>query len=178
MYLNKHDLKLRRSISVKPLRVILLASFPHTHPVLEALPRLCISFCTILGRGPKQPPKTAIFSTQDHAAAAIAAGGTPVFAIKGQTLTEHWDYLDRSFLFPEGANMILDDGGDATLYVLLGARVEAGERETKESLYCTQSLCQHGHQRRQRRGARQRVVRSLGQISLLSQLKPQPCQTV
>ena len=68
-----------------------------------------------------------IFSTQDHAAAAIAAGGTPVFAIKGQTLEEHWDYLDRSFLFPEGANMILDDGGDATLYVLLGARAEAGE---------------------------------------------------
>ena len=68
-----------------------------------------------------------IFSTQDHAAAAIAAGGTPVFAVKGQTLTEHWDYLDRSFMFPEGANMILDDGGDATLYVLLGARMEAGE---------------------------------------------------
>ncbi len=68
-----------------------------------------------------------IFSTQDHAAAAIAAGGTPVFAIKGQTLEEHWDYLDKSFLFPEGANMILDDGGDATLYVLLGARIEAGE---------------------------------------------------
>ncbi|WP_386679329.1 adenosylhomocysteinase [Loktanella sp. R86503] len=68
-----------------------------------------------------------IFSTQDHAAAAIAAGGTPVFAIKGQTLEEHWDYLDRSFQFPEGANMILDDGGDATLYILLGARAEAGE---------------------------------------------------
>ena len=68
-----------------------------------------------------------IFSTQDHAAAAIAAGGTPVFAIKGQTLEEHWDYLDKSFMFPEGANMILDDGGDATLYVLLGARAEAGE---------------------------------------------------
>ena len=68
-----------------------------------------------------------IFSTQDHAAAAIAAGGTPVFAVKGQSLVEHWDYLDKSFMFPEGANMILDDGGDATLYVLLGARVEAGE---------------------------------------------------
>ncbi|QIE46184.1 adenosylhomocysteinase [Pseudohalocynthiibacter aestuariivivens] len=68
-----------------------------------------------------------IFSTQDHAAAAIAEGGTPVFAVKGQTLVEHWDYLDKSFMFPEGANMILDDGGDATLYVLLGARVEAGE---------------------------------------------------
>ena len=68
-----------------------------------------------------------IFSTQDHAAAAIAAGGTPVFAVKGQTLEEHWDYLDKSFMFPEGPNMILDDGGDATLYVLLGARMEAGE---------------------------------------------------
>ena len=70
-----------------------------------------------------------IFSTQDHAAAAIAAGGTPVFAIKGQNLVEHWDYLDKSFAFPEGANLILDDGGDATLYVLLGARVEAGETD-------------------------------------------------
>ena len=67
-----------------------------------------------------------VFSTQDHAAAAIAEGGTPVFAIKGQSLTEHWDYLDRSFQFPDGPNMILDDGGDATLYVLLGARAEAG----------------------------------------------------
>ncbi len=68
-----------------------------------------------------------IFSTQDHAAAAIAEGGTPVFAIKGQSLTEHWDYLDKSFQFTDGPNMILDDGGDATLYVLLGARAEAGE---------------------------------------------------
>ena len=69
-----------------------------------------------------------IFSTQDHAAAAIAKGGTPVFAIKGETLEEYWAYTDRIFDFAEGtANMILDDGGDATLYVLLGARVEAGE---------------------------------------------------
>ncbi len=68
-----------------------------------------------------------IFSTQDHAAAAIAAGGTPVFAIKGQSLEEHWDYLDKSFMFPEGPNLILDDGGDATLYILLGARAETGE---------------------------------------------------
>ncbi|MEO9864407.1 MAG: adenosylhomocysteinase [Yoonia sp.] len=73
-----------------------------------------------------------IFSTQDHAAAAIAESGVPVFAIKGQSLTEHWDYLDRSFMFPEGANLILDDGGDATLYVLLGARVEAGETDLIE----------------------------------------------
>ena len=68
-----------------------------------------------------------IFSTQDHAAAAVAQAGVPVFAIKGQSLEEHWDYLDKSFMFPEGANLILDDGGDATLYVLLGARAEAGE---------------------------------------------------
>ena len=68
-----------------------------------------------------------IFSTQDHAAAAIAESGVPVFAIKGQSLEEHWDYLDKSFMFPEGPNLILDDGGDATLYILLGARAEAGE---------------------------------------------------
>ena len=68
-----------------------------------------------------------IFSTQDHAAAAIAAADVPVFAVKGQSLEEHWDYLDKSFQFPEGPNLILDDGGDATLYILLGARAEAGE---------------------------------------------------
>jgi adenosylhomocysteinase len=71
-----------------------------------------------------------IFSTQDHAAAAIAEGGTPVFAIKGETLEEYWDYADKIFDFggPGGTcNMILDDGGDATMYILLGARVEAGE---------------------------------------------------
>ena len=71
-----------------------------------------------------------IFSTQDHAAAAIAAGGTPVFAVKGETLEDYWAYTDRIFQFPEGgANMILDDGGDATLYVLMGARVEEGETD-------------------------------------------------
>ena len=68
-----------------------------------------------------------IYSTQDHAAAAIAKSGVPVFAIKGQSLEEHWDYLDKSFQFADGPNLILDDGGDATLYVLLGARAEAGE---------------------------------------------------
>jgi adenosylhomocysteinase len=71
-----------------------------------------------------------IFSTQDHAAAAIAETGTPVFAIKGETLTDYWAYTDKIFQFPEGTcNMILDDGGDATLYVLMGARVEAGETD-------------------------------------------------
>ena len=68
-----------------------------------------------------------IFSTQDHAAAAIAAAGVPVFAIKGETLDEYWDYADKIFDFDEGANLILDDGGDATMYILIGARVEAGE---------------------------------------------------
>ena len=71
-----------------------------------------------------------IFSTQDHAAAAIAATGTPVFAIKGETLEDYWAYTDMIFRFPEGTcNMILDDGGDATLYILMGARVEAGETD-------------------------------------------------
>lgn len=70
-----------------------------------------------------------IFSTQDHAAAAIAAGGTPVFAVKGETLEEYWDYSDKIFQWADGglSNMILDDGGDATMYILLGARAEAGE---------------------------------------------------
>ena len=73
-----------------------------------------------------------IFSTQDHAAAAIAASGTPVFAIKGETLVDYWAYTDKIFQFGgEGGmcNMILDDGGDATLYILLGARVEEGEED-------------------------------------------------
>ena len=67
-----------------------------------------------------------IYSTQDHAAAAIAAGGTPVFAIKGETLTEYWDYTHRIFEWTDGgySNMILDDGGDATLLLHLGTRAE------------------------------------------------------
>ena len=67
-----------------------------------------------------------IYSTQDHAAAAIAAGGTPVFAVKGETLAEYWDYTHRIFEWPDGghANMILDDGGDATLLLHLGAKAE------------------------------------------------------
>ena len=70
-----------------------------------------------------------IFSTQDHAAAAIAATGTPVFAVKGETLEEYWTYTDQIFQWPDGepSNMILDDGGDATMYILIGARAEAGE---------------------------------------------------
>lgn len=70
-----------------------------------------------------------IFSTQDHAAAAIAARGIPVFAVKGETLEEYWTYTDKIFQWADGglSNMILDDGGDATMYILLGARAEAGE---------------------------------------------------
>ncbi|PZO73937.1 MAG: adenosylhomocysteinase, partial [Mesorhizobium amorphae] len=65
-----------------------------------------------------------IFSTQDHAAAAIAAAGVPVFAVKGETLEEYWEYTDRIFQWTDGGptNMILDDGGDATMYILIGAR--------------------------------------------------------
>jgi adenosylhomocysteinase len=67
-----------------------------------------------------------IFSTQDHAAAAIAAGGTPVFAVKGETLDEYWEYTHRIFEWPDGgySNMILDDGGDATLLLHLGSKAE------------------------------------------------------
>src|ERR1700691_785246 len=67
-----------------------------------------------------------IFSTQDHAAAAIAAAGYPVFAVKGETLAEYWDYTHRIFDWPDGnhSNMILDDGGDATLLLHLGTRAE------------------------------------------------------
>src|SRR5512139_2499583 len=67
-----------------------------------------------------------IYSTQDHAAAAIAASGTPVFAVKGETLDEYWDYTHRIFEFAggKGPNMILDDGGDATLLMHLGKRAE------------------------------------------------------
>ncbi len=67
-----------------------------------------------------------IFSTQDHAAAAIAESGVPVFAVKGETLTEYWDYTHRIFEWADGgySNMILDDGGDATLLLHLGAKAE------------------------------------------------------
>jgi adenosylhomocysteinase len=85
-----------------------------------------------------------IFSTQDHAAAAIAAQGTPVFAIKGETLEEYWDYAHRIFEWSDGGypNMILDDGGDATLLCVLGPKAEKDasvldkpENEEEEALY-------------------------------------------
>ena len=71
-----------------------------------------------------------IFSTQDHAASAIAEKNIPVFAKKGETLKEYWEYVDKIFTWSEDtfANMILDDGGDATLYIILGAKAESGER--------------------------------------------------
>ncbi|MBY0613277.1 MAG: adenosylhomocysteinase [Beijerinckiaceae bacterium] len=67
-----------------------------------------------------------IYSTQDHAAAAIAAGGTPVFAIKGETLEEYWEYVNRTIEWGDGGtpNLILDDGGDATMLIILGAEAE------------------------------------------------------
>ncbi|WP_239805807.1 adenosylhomocysteinase [Croceicoccus hydrothermalis] len=73
-----------------------------------------------------------IFSTQDHAAAAIAESGVPVFAIKGESLADYWDYVGRIFEWDADgsdntANLILDDGGDATMFALWGARLEAGE---------------------------------------------------
>ncbi|MPS70506.1 adenosylhomocysteinase [Novosphingobium aerophilum] len=74
-----------------------------------------------------------IFSTQDHAAAAIAAAGIPVYAIKGESLADYWDYVGKIFDWSTDedpnltANLILDDGGDATMFALWGARVEAGE---------------------------------------------------
>ena len=74
-----------------------------------------------------------IFSTQDHAAAAIADQGIPVFAVKGETLADYWTYVGRIFDWATEddadltANMILDDGGDATMFALWGARLEAGE---------------------------------------------------
>jgi len=86
-----------------------------------------------------------IFSTQDHAAAAIAVEGVPVFAYKGESLTEYWDFTHRIFDFAEGAaNMILDDGGDATLLVHLGARaaenpslLDKPNNEEERALYST-----------------------------------------
>src|SRR5690349_5214426 len=87
-----------------------------------------------------------IFSTQDHAAAALAEAGTPVFAYKGETLSDYWDYTHRIFEFgpqgsaTEGPNMILDDGGDATLLMHLGKRAEKDasvlDRPTSEEERC------------------------------------------
>ena len=88
-----------------------------------------------------------IYSTQDHAAAAIAAAGIPVFAKKGENLEDYWDYTHKIFEWADGGtpNMILDDGGDATLLIHLGMRAEAGDtafldmatNEEEEVLYAS-----------------------------------------
>ena len=74
-----------------------------------------------------------IFSTQDHAAAVIAKAGIPVFAKKGETVEEYWDYVDKIFTWSDGGypNMILDDGGDATSYIIFGAKMESGDEVLK-----------------------------------------------
>ena len=74
-----------------------------------------------------------IFSTQDHAAAVIAEAGIPVFAKKGETVQEYWEYVDKIFDWSDGGypNMILDDGGDATSYIIFGAKMEAGDEVLK-----------------------------------------------
>ena len=74
-----------------------------------------------------------IFSTQDHAAAVIAKDGIPVFAKKGETVQEYWEYVDKIFDWSDGGypNMILDDGGDATSYIIFGAKMEAGDEVLK-----------------------------------------------
>ena len=74
-----------------------------------------------------------IFSTQDHAAAVIAKEGIPVFAKKGETVQEYWEYVDKIFDWSDGGypNMILDDGGDATSYIIFGAKMEAGDEVLK-----------------------------------------------
>ncbi|GAA0540050.1 adenosylhomocysteinase [Rhizomicrobium palustre] len=79
-----------------------------------------------------------IYSTQDHAAAAIAAAGIPVFAIKGESLVDYWEYTHRIFEWADGGtpNMILDDGGDATLLIHLGVRAEAGDVAFLEKPTC------------------------------------------
>src|SRR4051794_10523267 len=88
-----------------------------------------------------------IYSTQDHAAAALVATGTPIFAIKGSSLKDYWDYQIKIFEWADGStpNMILDDGGDATMLIHLGVRAEAGDtafldkatNEEEEILYAT-----------------------------------------
>src|ERR1700753_2451038 len=105
----------------KPLKGARIAGSLHmtiqTAVLIETLPALAADV-----RG----ASCNIYSTQAHAAAAIAAGGTPVFAIKGESLAEYWDYTHRIFEWPDGghSNMILDDGGDATLLLHLGAKAE------------------------------------------------------
>ena len=121
-----------------------------------------------------------IYSTQDHAAAAIAAAGVPVFAVKGETLKDYWDYTAKLFDWHGGGypNMILDDGGDATMYVHLGVRAENGDtafstsraRKKKKS----SSRCSRSSSRKSRRATSTRSPRA----SRASRKRPPPACTV
>src|SRR6188472_83198 len=112
----------------KPLKGARIAGSLH----MTIQTAVLIETLTALGAEVRWAPCN-IYSTQDHAAAAIAAAGVPVFAVKGETLEEYWGYTDRIFGFEGGANLILDDGGDATMYILTGARVEEGETSLIEN---------------------------------------------
>ena len=112
-----------------------------------------------------------IYSTQDHAAAAIAKAGTPVFAIKGESLEEYWDYTHKIFEWGDGGapNMILDDGGDATLLVHLGIRAEKDPsliskptNEEEEVLYKVDPQDQQGEARLVRQARRRDPRRHRG----------------
>ncbi len=109
--------------AVKPLKGARIAGCLHMTIQTAAL----IETLTALGAEVRWASCN-IYSTQDHAAAVIAASGVPVFAKKGETLAEYWDYVDHIFQWgDEPCNLILDDGGDATMYIIWGARVEGGE---------------------------------------------------
>ena len=112
-----------------------------------------------------------IYSTQDHAAAAIAKAGTPVFAVKGESLEEYWDYTHKIFEWGDGGapNMILDDGGDATLLVHLGIRAEKDPsliskptNEEEEVLYKAIAQDQQGEARLVRQARRRHQGRHRG----------------
>src|SRR6476659_10518955 len=115
----------KKYISAKPLKGVRVTGSLH----MTIQTAVLIETLTALGADVRWASCN-IYSTQDHAAAAIAAGGTPVFAVKGESLEEYWDYTHRIFDFGpkgsegEGPNMILDDGGDATLLMHLGQRCE------------------------------------------------------
>ena len=109
--------------SAKPLKGARIAGCLHMTIQTAAL----IETLTALGADVRWASCN-IYSTQDHAAAAVAESGVPVFAKKGETLAEYWEYVDKIFQWDgEPCNLILDDGGDATMYIIWGARVEEGE---------------------------------------------------
>lgn len=118
---NQFKAKLRESKPLKGSRIV-----SSLHMTIQTA---CLTETLVALGADVRWASCSIFSTQDHAAAVIAETGVPAFAIKGQPLEEHWDYLDCSFQLPEGVDLVLDDGGNATLYVRLGARVEASETD-------------------------------------------------